>query len=156
MKLPNLKGKPVYAWLAAAVFVVGSFEGMRTVAYLDPVGIPTYCFGETDGVRLGDRATPAECAGLLVERLQEFGQGVDRCIGRADLPPARKTAYTSLAYNIGINAFCNSTLVRKEKAGNPAGACSEILRWNKAGGVELPGLKARRAQEFELCRSSLA
>ena len=154
MKLPeSLKGKPV--WLAVCFACVAGAEGLRTVAYRDPVGIPTICFGETQNVKLGDRATAEECSARLLARIQEFGAGVRKCVGH-DLPPARKAAYTSLAYNIGINAFCGSTLVRKERAGNPAGACNEILRWNKARGIPLPGLKTRRAQEFELCRSSLA
>lgn len=154
MKLPeNLKGKPV--WLAICFACVSGAEGLRQVAYRDPVGIPTICFGETKGVKLGDRKTPEECTGLLIDRLQEFGDGVRKCVGH-DLPPPRKAAYTSLAYNIGVNAFCGSTLVRKERAGNPAGACAEILRWDKAKGVPLPGLKKRRGEEFELCRSSLA
>ena len=40
------------AWIAIAVAAVGAFEGLRTVAYSDPVGIPTICFGETAGAAL--------------------------------------------------------------------------------------------------------
>ena len=48
-------------WLAVAVSVVGGFEGLRQSAYLDPVSIPTICYGETRGVKLGDTRTKAEC-----------------------------------------------------------------------------------------------
>ena len=153
MKLPDLKGKPMAAWLAAGVLCVGTFEGLRTAAYHDPVGIPTICFGETAGVKLGDSATPAECEWKLQARVLEFGNGVDRCVGKP-LPPARKAAYTSLAYNIGLPAFCKSTLVKKEKAGDARGACNELPRWNKARGIEWPGLTKRRALEKELCLQS--
>ena len=144
----------MYAWVAACVLCVGSFEGLRTVAYSDPVGIPTICFGETRGVKLGDKATPAECQWKLQARINEFGSGVDRCVDKP-LPAARKAAYTSLAYNIGLSAFCNSTLVKLERAGKPREACDQIPRWNKARGIELPGLAKRRQLERDLCLQSL-
>jgi lysozyme len=159
VKAPDLRGKPMTAWLAACVFCVGAAEGLRTVAYRDPVGIPTVCFGETvhpEGrpVRIGDTATVEQCEARLMARVKEFGDGIDECVAKP-LPASRKAAYTSLAYNIGLPAFCKSTLVRKEKAGDIKGACDEIARWNKAKGVELPGLTKRRAVERELCLQSL-
>ena len=49
-------------------------EGLRTVAYKDPVGIPTACFGETQGVRLGQTYTVEECRQMLGQRVQD-GRG---------------------------------------------------------------------------------
>ena len=43
-----------------AVGIVGGFEGLRTKAYRDVVGVPTICFGETRGVKMGDTATDAQ------------------------------------------------------------------------------------------------
>ncbi|UIK07969.1 glycoside hydrolase family protein [Neorhizobium galegae] len=34
---------------AAAVALVAAWEGAKTVAYKDIVGVPTVCFGETRG-----------------------------------------------------------------------------------------------------------
>lgn len=140
------------AWLSICVGCVAGAEGLRTVAYSDPVGIPTICFGETKDVKLGDKATADECKAKLGARVQEFGRGVDRCIDHP-LPPPRKAAYTSATYNIGVEAFCKSSMARKENAGDVRGACDALLLYVYAKGVKLPGLVKRREQERELCLS---
>jgi GH24 family phage-related lysozyme (muramidase) len=99
---------------AICVACIAPAEGLRRVAYSDPVGIPTYCFGETqrpDGTRvqLGDHATTEECKGMLELRVErDFIPGVERCITRST-PDRRKAAFVSLAYNIGVDAFCKSS-----------------------------------------------
>lgn len=60
-------------------------------------------------------------------------------------------AYVSLTYNIGAGAFCKSTLVKRLNAGDYAGACAEIKRWDKMGGKVLRGLTARREREYQMC-----
>ena len=147
--------KKAATWLAICVGCVASFEGLRTVAYLDPVGIPTVCFGETAGVRLGDKYTAEECRALLGTRVAEFGEAVDRCV-TVPLPPTRKAALGSFAYNVGERAFCESTLVKKLNSGDTVGACDQLLRWTKARGIEWPGLVKRRQQERQLCLEGLA
>jgi lysozyme len=136
-----------------AVACVAGFEGLRTVSYLDPVGIPTLCFGHTAGVRMGDRRTPEECKALLVDDLLTYNDGVRRCV-TAPMSPSREAALTSFAFNVGTGAFCSSTLVKRLNAGDP-GACNELLKWDKAtkAGVKitLPGLTRRRQEERALC-----
>jgi lysozyme len=142
-------------WLAVAVVLIGGFEGLRTVAYRDAVGIPTICFGETKGVRMGMKKSRAECDAMLAERIVEFDDGVDACIHVA-LPDNRRAAVVSLAYNIGVRAFCGSSVARRLNAGDVRGACDAFLLWNKAGGVELPGLTKRRQEERALCLKDAA
>lgn len=137
-----------------AVALVAGAEGLRTQAYKDPVGIPTICFGETRGVRIGDTATREQCRAMLDGRLVEVSGMIDRCLVTA-VPDMSYAAFLSLAYNIGPGAFCASTLVKKANAGDVAGACDEMLRWDKAGGVALPGLTKRREIESDLCRQGL-
>jgi len=137
-------------WLAIATACVGAFEGLRTLAYRDPVGIPTVCFGETRGVVMGDRHTIEECKDMLGVSLIEFNAGVDSCI-RAPLSDTRRAAVVSFAYNVGVGALCNSTFARRLNAGDPD-ACDELLKWTKAGGVTWPGLVRRRQDERKLCR----
>lgn len=155
MALDSNAGKRAATWLTICVGCVAGFEGLRQAAYIDPVGIPTICFGETEGVRLGDQKTAEECRQLLGERVKEFGDGVDSCV-RVPLTPERKAAFTSMAYNVGVQAFCGSTLVRKANAGDWRGSCDEMLRWNRAGGVPWPGLTKRREAERELCMKGIA
>lgn len=138
------------AVLAALVALVGGYEGLRTVAYRDVVGIPTVCFGETRGVKMGDSYTVEQCKTMLGNGLIEFAAGVDRCL-TANVPDKSYTAFVSLAYNIGTGAFCRSTVVRKANAGDLVGACNAISMWDKAGGRVIRGLTIRRADEKRLC-----
>lgn len=141
--------------LAFLTLLVGGFEGLRTAAYLDPVGIPTICFGETRGVKMGDRKTKAECEAMLGSRLIEFERETFKCVVRPnEIPDPAYVAFLSLSYNIGSGAFCKSTLVRKLNSGDLRGACLQILKWDKAKGIRLPGLVKRRQAEFELCNKT--
>lgn len=141
--------KKAAGWAGIALACVGAFEGLRLYAYRDPVGIPTICFGETRGVRMGQRKTHAECEGLLIARLQEFNDGVNRCV-HVPMSDSRRAAMVSFAYNVGTGAFCRSTLVKRLNRGDP-NACDELLKWTKAKGITLPGLVRRRKEERQLC-----
>lgn len=152
--LLRVRSKKTAAWCAIAVTCVSGFEGLRTVAYADPVGIPTICFGETKGVRMGDRATVEKCKGMLAESLQIANRQVDSCVSQF-LPDTRRAALVSFTYNVGGQAFCSSTLVRKLNAGDTRGACNELSRWTRAKGIELPGLAKRRAAERAMCMQGL-
>lgn len=141
------KGSAIAAVCCA---LVGGFEGLRQVAYLDPVGIPTACFGETKGIKLGMRFTRQECEGMLIESLIAHERGMMACT-KVDLPDDRYVALLSFTYNVGVGNYCGSTLVKKLNAGDVRGACDQLTRWTRAKGIELPGLVKRRAAERELC-----
>jgi len=141
------------ASVAAAMSVVAYFEGYRPVAYLDPVSIPTICYGHTATARIGQTKTQAECDELLKADLGEALEAVDRQLPNA--PPLTRAAFGSFVYNVGAGAFNRSTLLRKAKDGDWSGACNELTRWVYAGGRQLPGLVARRQAERELCLSGL-
>ena len=137
---------------AAAIALVGAWEGLRTHAYRDVVGIPTVCFGETRGVKMGDKYTVDECKAMLGDALVEFETNMRRCLKAPDsIPPKPYVAFLSLSYNIGSRAFCRSTVARRANAGNIKGACDAILMWNKAGGRVIKGLTNRRAEERKIC-----
>lgn len=143
------------AWVAVCCTLLAGVEGLRTSVYFDVGGVPTACFGETEGIKLGDTFTPAQCREMLGNRVeQDFGPGVDRCV-KHELPAHRKAAYTSFAYNAGISAFCGSSVAKLENAGDPVGACDAMMKWNKVriAGVLVysPGLNNRRTEERKLC-----
>lgn len=138
------------AALVLASQVVASHEGIRLSAYLDPVGIPTICYGSTAGVKLGQTKTLAECDQLLATELQKFEKIVDRYV-TVPLPPTRKAALVSFVYNVGEGAFSRSTLLKKLNAGDTVGACNELSKWVYAKGIKFPGLVKRRAEEREMC-----
>lgn len=137
---------------ALAVATIGGYEGLRTKAYRDIVGVPTICFGETRGVKMGDKRTIDECKAMLQDRLVEFESGMMACLKNPyDIPDVPYVQFLSLSYNVGLGAFCKSTLVKKLNRGDTRGACNELPKWNRAGGRVSRGLTLRRAQEQKDC-----
>ncbi len=129
-------------------------------AYIDIVGVPTLCFGETRGVSMSDRATDEQCRQMLETRLTEdFRPGLQWYFTPATLAtrltPGRDAAYVSLAYNVGIRSAGRSTATRRLNAGDIRGGCLAIGWWNKAGGRVRRGLVNRRAEEVALCLRGL-
>ncbi|ACO74987.1 Lysozyme [Laribacter hongkongensis HLHK9] len=99
---------------------------------------------------MGDRITSPKALARALTDVQKFEGALKQCV-RVPLHQHEYDAFVSLAYNIGSGAFCSSTLVQKLNAGDYAGACAEIDRWTYAGGIRLPGLVKRRAEERARC-----
>lgn len=137
-----------------AVATIGSYEGLRTKAYHDIIGVPTVCYGETKGVHMGDVYTKEKCASMFVERLDEFAARVEKCVEK---PMSDKTevAFVSLAYNIGWGGFCRSHVVRLYNDGQLREACDAMLAFNRAGGRPVTALTHRRQAERKLCLEGL-
>jgi lysozyme len=124
-------------------------EGVRTVAYLDAVQVPTICYGSTRKVYLGQRATLAQCEELLVQDLTYAGVGVAKHT-RVKLTQGQYDALVSFVFNLGETQYRKSTLLRKLNAGDCFGAAAEFDRWVYAKGKRLKGLVVRRADERKL------
>lgn len=157
--------KQVLAGLGAAVVLATTFiapwEGLKTKAYLDIVGVPTVCYGETRGVELGDSYTKAQCEDMLRARVAEIAAAADKCIP-ADVPVKSRAMFYSLAYNIGPGdarskkGFCYSQTIQSAfKRHDYKAACDGILLYNRAGGKVVDGLKNRRAAEHKICLQGL-
>jgi lysozyme len=110
----------------------------------------TLGFGTTDGVQPGDRITPPQALQRTLRDVTRFEGAVKKCV-TVPLAQYEYDAYIQLAYNIGSGNFCGSTLVRKLNAEDYAGACKEILRWNRFQGVPNKGLTDRRQREYQTC-----
>ncbi|WP_224769718.1 lysozyme [Pseudosulfitobacter pseudonitzschiae] len=149
----TLAASVVAVAIASASFV-GQWEGLRTQAYQDVIGVWTVCYGETKGVSRGDSYTKAQCDAMLDEELRSYAVGLGKCL-KAPLPEGAAVAFLSWSYNVGTGAACRSTAVRKANAGDLFGACDELLRWNRAGGRVINGLVNRRKSEHSLCTGSL-
>ena len=141
----------VLAVSATCLVGIATHEGYRGEAYKDAVGIPTIGYGETAGVKMGDKTTPERALVQLLSSTEKHADAIRQCI-HVPLYQHEFDAYISLAYNIGTGAFCRSTLVKKLNTKDYAGACEEIKRWNKAGGKVLPGLVKRREAEYRMCK----
>lgn len=133
--------------LALLTPILVSNEGLKTKAYLDPIGVPTACVGETRGIKLGQSFTPEECKLMLAARIEEFDRELGKCV-HGVFPIEVRAAVLDWAYNVGSGAACKSTLVKKLNKGDLVGACGEFKRWNKP---DLPGIRKRRQMETDLC-----
>ncbi|MDR1685213.1 MAG: lysozyme [Desulfovibrio sp.] len=165
--MPPLKTKKKLVAGAALIAVVGAFaadilvttvpehEGEVLKGYLDPVGIPTKCYGDTYDVVVGQKYTPEECLRSLEKQLIAHAKPVLACVPELEGHPEQLAASVSLAYNIGTSAFCKSSIARNFRAGNWYSACAGFSAWNKAGGKILKGLVRRRADERAICETNL-
>lgn len=146
--------------IAAAVTIAVPAEGLRRVAYYDPPGILTVCYGSTTAVVKGKVYSMEECKARLNNDMMQAVLAVERCV--PGLPPNVLAAFSDAVYNLGPKVACdtrNSTAARMLKLPNYVGACNQLPRWDKAtiAGilVSLPGLTKRRAAERELCLKDL-
>jgi lysozyme len=136
---------------ASALVGIAVHEGYRGEAYIPVKGdVPTIGFGTTAGVKPGDRIEPVQALVRKLQDVQRFEGALRQCV-RVPLHQHEYDAFLSLAYNIGPGAFCGSTLVRRLNAGDYAGACAEILRWDRFRGEPLRGLTLRRQAENRQC-----
>lgn len=137
---------------AEGLALIKESEGMRLKAYICPAGVLTVGFGSTGPhVKPGMVITEAEAEALLRDDLARFERGVEKLTG-GHATDNQFSAMVSLAFNVGLDAFKRSTLLRKHMEGDTAGAADEFARWTRANGKILPGLVKRRAKEAALYR----
>ena len=142
---------------AALLIAVLQFEGYTDKAVIPvPGDIPTIGAGRTEGVKLGDKTEPVREMVFLLNNLEnKYARKIRECI-HVPLHVYEFDAYVSLSYNIGTSAFCKSTLAKKLNDGDYAGACQQILVWDKFKGKPLRGLTVRRQEEYAKCLNSAA
>ena len=132
-----------------AIALIKTFEGFRAKPYLCPAGKPTIGYGHTRNVRMTDQPI-SECVALklLREDVADVAAGI---LARVLVPltQGQFDALISFTYNVGVGNLSSSTLLKRLNADDYSGAADELLRWDKAGGKSLPGLRARRRAERE-------
>jgi len=139
----------------ACLRLIKKFETFRSAPYRCPSGVPTIGFGSTKyesgkAVSMTDpEITVARALALLGVTILEYEGAVNRLV-LVPLKQCQFDALVSLTYNIGARNFGDSTLLKKLNDGNYTAANFEFKRWNKGGGVVLPGLESRREVESAL------
>lgn len=132
--------------------LIGS-EGCRLKPYLCSAGVPTIGFGSTayaDGKRVKLTDPPlrtVEDANTLFKLTIEPYIATVNVFVKVELSQGQFDALVSLVYNIGIEAFKGSTLLKKLNARDYEGAAAQFDRWVRSNGKVSPGLVARRARE---------
>lgn len=160
---PNkrLQGGPLAALIATVVALTSATltepnEGYSGKAYWDKYGkVWTQCFGETAGVDPSVIYSKKDCAVKLRARMaRDFAPALIKCVPDFAVPE-RKFAFGALldgSYNAGPAAACKSPMAKAFNAGNWTQGCTKFVGWYEtAGGVRLPGLVRRRAEESKFC-----
>lgn len=150
------RAKLIFKVTAAAVALAAPFEGLRRVAYYDPPGVLTVCYGHTGNVIKNKVYTVQECKALLEADMAQAVAQVEQC--QPGLPGPVLLAFSDAVFNIGPRVACDqtaSTAARLLAARRYADACRELPKWSKArvAGqlVTLPGLVKRREAEMNVC-----
>lgn len=142
--------------LSAAAFVgLIVSEGYTDNAIIPVKGdVPTYGFGTTDGVKIGDKTDPVSAVKLALRDVTKFEGAIKECV-KVPLSQNEYDAWVNFTYNIGATAFCKSTAVRLLNAGQYRQACDQMLRWVYVKGNKVQGLVNRRQKEHAQCISDL-
>ena len=98
---------------------------------------------------LNDTITKFEAEQLFKNDLSAFERIINESV-RVKINQNQFDALMSLSYNIGANAFKNSTLLKLLNKGDFTGARNQFYRWNKSGGKDSLGLTRRRSKEADL------
>lgn len=134
----------------SGIDLIKSYESLQLKAYKDLKGILTIGYGHTgQDVFIDQEITEVQAELLLRNDLTTAEDAVARCM-KVAVTDNEFSACVSLAFNIGITAFANSTLVKliNEKKFDEAG--NEFLRWDHVNGKVIDGLLRRREEEREL------
>ncbi|WPK39679.1 endolysin [Pseudomonas phage Paride] len=167
----NIRKKLIAMGLSGAIALGGAllapFEGKVNKVYVDPVGILTSCYGHTGPeLKKGQQFTDDQCLDQLAKDLLEHNKILTNVV-KVELTPYEHAAFLSFLYNVGpgkkgvkdgfvtLKNGNQSTMLRKLNAGDKVGACNELLKWTKAGGVVLKGLVKRRTEERNVCLGNL-
>jgi lysozyme len=136
--------------------LIKEFEGLKLKPYLCSASVPTIGYGSTyyengKKVKLTDAPITKERADALFQIVaDDFAKRVLPLI-KKPLTQNQFNSIVSFAFNLGVRALQNSTLLRLVNINpNDANIAKEFLKWNKAGGVVVKGLTNRRIKESAL------
>jgi lysozyme len=123
------------------------FEGCRLKAYQDSKGVWTIGFGHTGRlVVAGLTCTQAQAEEWLASDIAWAASEVSRVV-KVPLTQAEFDALVDFVFNTGAGNFQHSSLLALLNHNDHVKAAAEFEKWDKCGGVELPGLLRRRKAE---------
>lgn len=138
-------------------------EGIKLTVYHDIAGLPTIGVGHlltrdelSSGkinilgvlYKYGDGITETQAERLLAHDVA-FAEGAVSACG-AELTQNQFDALVCFVFNIGRNAFAQSTLRKYLSAGELSEVPTQMRRWVHAGGKMSTGLANRREKEIKL------
>ena len=127
------------------VDLIKKCEGYRDKAYICAGGVCTIGYGHTQSIEMGTTCTKEQAEQWLIEDIERAEKQVNKYDNTYHFTDNEYSALVSFAFNIGnINQLtANGKRSREEIK-------KAWLRYNKANGKVLDGLKKRRAEELQL------
>lgn len=134
-------------------------EGSRSKMYYDTAGLPTIGVGhlltrsemtsgkiwiDGEAIRWRDGLSNDQITRLF-DRDNDLAEAAVSDLVKVELADHQFDTLVSFVFNVGINAFRKSTLLRKLNAGDYAAVPEQLLRWIYAAGK--PVLRLRREEE---------
>ena len=140
--------------------IVKDFEDWSAMPYKDIAGIWTIGWGHKilPGEDFSNGITREQGENLLSQDMQFAENAVNYYIS-APVTQNMYDALVSFVFNVGAQAFVNSTLLKKINAGDYSGASQEFARWKyitiDGQKVVSNGLVNRRAKESSLFQEGM-
>lgn len=143
------------------------WEGKEYTMYKDSSGYPTIGVGHlltkselsTGRIMIGGEEVfwtkglnDSQILTLLDQDLDIAEDAVNNNV-RVPLSQNQFDALVSFAFNVGISAFANSTLVKLLNQGLYDQVPTQLMRWTRSNGVVVQGLINRRKHEIDLWNS---
>lgn len=132
------------------ISLIREFEGCRLTPYDDIAGKQTIGIGHL--IQPGEHfeeITEQEANELLQKDLQWTESAVNDAV-EVDISQNQFDALVSFTFNLGGKRLLMSTLLERLNNKEYQKAADEFLKWDKASGVEVSGLKRRRIAERKL------
>lgn len=129
-------------------------EGLRLKPYPDAKGIPTIGIGCTyyengTRVKLTDPPITKERALSLFQNIRDYYEKTVWSVTRDDITQNQFNALVSICFNIGVQGFKGSTLLKRVNANPNDPTITEAFKmWRNSGGK--PILLGRRIREAKL------
>jgi lysozyme len=137
--------------------LIKSMEGFKSTPYKCSANIPTIGYGTTkypngNLVVMTDAAiTEIQASEYLQWYVNICANKLSQCI-TVELSQCQFDALCSFAYNIGVNSFINSTLIKivNNDPNDVLNIEAQFMRWVYAKGRLINGLVNRRKAEYKL------
>jgi lysozyme len=134
--------------------LIKSFEGFSAHWYKCPANVWTVGFGHTAAAgppsyEPNVAFTKTKALKILCDDLKQYEDAVRQSV-RVELNDSQFSALVSFCYNVGPNAFKNSSVLRAVNEGRDDLVPSRLMLYTKAGGKVLSGLVRRRQAEGQM------
>ena len=126
--------------------LIKKFEGCKTTAYQDSVGVWTIGFGHTKGVEEGQTCSIEDAESMLADEMDEYEGYINNMV-KVELQQHEFDALVAWVYNLGPTNLGESTMLKVLNGGQFDRVPDEMNRWTRAGGKILEGLVRRRQAE---------